>query len=328
MREPEGGHLAVRRAAGFLDRSCRGRFVLAGKDRLEFLHGLLTNDIRGLPEWQGAESLLLTPKGKVIATMVVYRRPGDFLIDCPEEARVALLSRLSMYVLSSEVTIDDVTATSAILSIHGPRAADVLRLVAGAASPAGLLELRPLVLREAEGFAARVDWYGDEGFDVFLPASAAPAVAASLAAAGARPVGPAAGETLRIEAGRARFGVEIDETTLPAEVPALLERTISFTKGCFVGQETVARIRTYGHVNRELRGLIVEGEAPPDPGAPVRVAGKAAGIVTSSCVPPTLGFPIALAMLGRSCLEPGTLADTDAGGRVVKARVALPGVWR
>jgi folate-binding protein YgfZ len=326
-QEPEDEHLAVRRAAGFLDHGRRGRFAVSGTDRAEFLQGLLSNDVRSLPLWQGAEALLLTPRGKVIAGMVSYHRPGEYLLDCPEEVREELLARLTMYVLSSDVTIEDRTEKTACLSIHGPRAADVLRLVSGVPVPAGLFALCPTVFPETEALVARVDWYGDTGFDVHLPVIAAVSLSAAFAAAGARRVGPEAGETLRIEAGRARFGAEIDGNTLPPEVPALVERAVSFTKGCFVGQETVARIRTYGHVNRELRGLLVEGGSPPAPGAPVRAAGEAAGSVTSACVPPTLGFPIALAMLKRKYLEPGTVVETDAGGATVPARVVLPGKW-
>ncbi len=316
----------VRQGAGFTDRSPRGRLVVAGAEAEQFLQRLLTNDVKSLAPGRGVRAGLLTPKGKFVSDLLVLRRGGGFLVETPPERREEVARRLSMYVLSSDVTIEDRTDGLALLSVCGPRAAEALGPLLAADLPDEPCSGREVSLSGAEVLVVRRDDLGVAGFDLHLPAEAAESAAAALLAAGVGPFGFAAEEILRVEAGTPRWGAEIDEDVLPPEVPWFVARAVSYTKGCYVGQETVGRIRSHGHVNRELRGLLVEGECVPAPGAEIVAEDRKVGRVTSACSSPLLGRPIALAFVGRAFLATGTPLTVVAGGPAA-AKVVPPGEW-
>ncbi|MHC4469574.1 MAG: CAF17-like 4Fe-4S cluster assembly/insertion protein YgfZ [Planctomycetota bacterium] len=322
--DPVAEHRAVLEGAGVVDRSDRPRLWIGGGERQTFLQRLVSNDVEALAEGQGCYATLLTPKGKVISDLTIYHRGDRFLIDYPPETREEIAKKLTMYVLSSDVTVEEVTEELGLIAVHGPGAAEVLGV---SDPPEALLESTVATIAGHEAVVCRVDYLGVRGFDLHVEREAATEVFEALSGAGATPFGRIAAETLRIEAGVARFGAELGDAVLPPEVPALVDRAISYTKGCYVGQEVVARIKTYGHVNRELRGLAVEGGEVLPPGADVSVEGSPIGAVTSSCVSPTLGRPIALAFLKRAHLETGTSVDVVLGEGTVPAKVVPPGEW-
>ncbi len=294
---------AVREAAGLVDRSHRTRLHLSGGDRTVFLQRLVSNDLNPLTEGNGIHAALLMPKGQLIADLVILHSGDQYLVDVPPAMGEAVCRKLDMYTLSSDVVVADVTKTTGCFGLHGPRAAGILE-------SAGV-----------RAFTFPVDYLGEDGFDLYFSREQANAVGKALTDAGAKPVGWRAAEALRIESGVARFGAELDEKLLLPEVPALAGKSISYAKGCFVGQETIARLKNHGHVNRELRRLRLEGDDLPEPGAVLTVEDRRAGTVTSTCRHPITGKPLVLAFVKRKYLELGSEVQVAVGDENVCAEV-------
>jgi folate-binding protein YgfZ len=277
---------------------------------------------------KGALAALLTGKGKLISPLAIYHRGDHFLVEFPGALRESLPKKLGMYTLGSKAEVEDITDLLALLSVHGPKAAETLAAAGATGLPEALMSSAAVGVGGLEVTAVRVDDLGEVGFDLHFPVAAADDVRQALVAAGAAPIGPVAAEVLRIEVGMPRFGAELTGELLPPEIPMLVDRAISYSKGCFVGQETIARIRTYGHVNRELRGLIVEGDALPVPGAALTVEGKKAGEVTSACVQPLTGRRLALGFVKRGLNDPGATVTVETPDGPAEAKVVMPGELR
>jgi folate-binding protein YgfZ len=319
--DPAGEHAAVRGGAGLLDRWGQGVIEATGRDRAAFLHGMVTNDVKGLRPGQGCQAAQLDAHGKVLALMVVHCLADRLLLEMDRTLVAPTLEALERLHFSERVELDDATGREAAIGVAGPAARKVLE--AALARPLPDLAAWHHVVLEEGGEAVRVvrdDASGEEGYDLW----GAPAPVAALweraAAAGARPVGRRAWEGLRVEAGTLRYGVDVDAGTLLLEAP--LAGAYSLTKGCYVGQEVVARVTYRGHVNRRIVGLRFAGAVAPPPGAPVWAEGREAGRVTSATVPPG-GRGLALATLRREHAEPGTpVTVRDAAGLELAAEVA------
>jgi tRNA-modifying protein YgfZ len=293
---------ALTEACGLVDRSERGKLALTGSETKVFLQGQVTNDIEGLEPGRGCYAAFLTHKGKMLGDMRVLDLGDELLLDTERVALQELFNMIRRYKLGSDVELHKRTVELALLSLVGPNA----RRIAGAAD---------LGTREHDNRRAQVGDRDvtlvatDAGVDVFCAAGDAAAVRAALEAAGAVPVGEDAAEVVRVEHGRPRYGVDIDEGVIPQEA-GLNERAVSFTKGCYVGQETVARLFYRGKPNRHLRGLRLSG--PAARGDALRLGEKEVGRLGSVVVSPVHG-PIALALVRREA-EPGdTLAVGDGG---------------
>ncbi len=304
--ELDAQYRQLREECGVLDRSERGKLLVLGAEAAEYLQGQLTNDVEALEPGEGCYAALLDRKGHMQADMRVLRlAPGAVWLDTEAETLAAVSRHLGMYKIGREVEIEDVSSARAVLSLIGPRGAEV------AGTP-------PL----AEGAWESVSIEGAEclavgtalGIDLICDAAEAERLTAALAAAGAPAVGPEAAEVLRIEAGTPRFGAEMDAATMPAEA-GIVERAVDFEKGCYIGQETVARLHYRGKPNRHLRGLRLSAPAPS--GAPLALNGKEVGRLGGSGVSPARG-PIALAVVRREA-EPG--AQLAVGEDGVTARV-------
>jgi folate-binding protein YgfZ len=302
---------ALTEGCGLVDRAGRGRLAITGEDRRTFLHGQITNDIEGLEPGHGRYAALLTHKGKMLADLRVIDLGDELLLSCERAGLQELFNMIRRYKLGSDVEVHKRTLEMGELSLIGPDA----RQVAGATE-----------LGAEEHDAARAEIAGhpvvlvatDLGVDVFCDAAATVAVRGALVAAGAVEVAEAAAEIVRIESGRPRHGVDLDDSVIPQEA-GLNERAVSFTKGCYVGQETVARLYYRGKPNRHLRGL--RFSAPVAPGAALILGEKEVGRVTSAAVSPVHG-PIGLALVRRQA-EPGAtvaVGDGEASAEVV----ALP----
>jgi tRNA-modifying protein YgfZ len=292
---------------GLVDRSGRGRLALTGSDRRAFLHGQVTQDIEGLEPGHGAYAALLTHKGKMLSDMRVLDLGDELLLSCERAGLQELFNMIRRYKLGSDVEVHKRTLEMSELSLIGPEA----RRVAGAA------ELGP---EEHDNVRAQLGAHdvvlvaSDLGVDVFCDAEVTEGVRGALLAAGAEEVSESAAEVVRVESGRPRYGVDLDANVIPQEAD-LNERAVSFTKGCYVGQETVARLFYRGKPNRHLRGLRLS--APVEPGTPLRLGEKEVGRLTSVAVSPALG-PIGLALVRRQA-EPGsTLAAGDGTAEVVE----------
>lgn len=321
-------HRAVREAAGLADRSHRRVWRAAGPDAARFLHGLLSNDIEGLAPGQGCYATFLTDRGMILTDLVVHRRAEDFLLHAPLETGVKGLTLLDRFLVGDDATLEDLSDRMGILGVYGPRAPEV---VATIGDPVAQIPEWHFAERDFEGAELLVSaarWTGEEGFEILAPVAALAALwdrlLGSVRAQDGRPVGDTALDTLRIEAGTPRAGVDFDEDTIPQQ--AGLDHAISFTKGCFRGQEIVLRVRTRGHANRSLVGLALSGPGSPLPprGTGVLHEGVEAGRITSAILSPTLGKPIALGMLSRTAAAPGTVLEVGSTPPRAATVVPLP----
>lgn len=326
--DPAREYEAVRAGAGLIDFSHRALLQFTGPDRLPFLQGMLSNDLRTLKPFDGQQATLLTQQGKVVADVRVLCAMNSFYLDFWENLKEKILAHLNRYLIADEVEIADRSAEYGVLSIQGPRAAALLRDLVGSAE----LPTQPMghAMVNINGSAICVvnaDHTGEKGFDLIIPATDMVTIASRLTEAGrklsAKWVGAEALNVLRIEAGIPRYGIDFNEDNLLLEVG--LEGAVSFTKGCYLGQEVVERIRSRGHVNKKLLGLLVEGKTAPGAGSVIEAAGKTVGTVTSSVISPRQNQPIALAYLHKDFWTPGAEVCVQNAGTKNRAIVtALP----
>lgn len=311
-------YAALRAGAMLVDRSTRGRLRIHGPRASELITGLVTNDVGALTAGQGCYAAALTPKGKIVADVRIFALRDVLLIDTPPRARDAWLAMVRKYVNPRVARYDDETATTRQIGIFGTRARTALAIATGVDPVVlGALQRYGHVALDlpAGAIIARVPDLDVEGYELFVPESAFEPLWERLVTEGATPAGLAAWDIARIEAGRPEWGVDMDDTTLPQEANLDDLHAISYTKGCYVGQETVARVHFRGHVNRHLRGVMFPERAPAL-GAPARgislldAQGKAVGDIRSAALSPRLG-PIALAMVRRE-IEPGTTIQAVA----------------
>jgi folate-binding protein YgfZ len=308
--ELDAQYRQLREECGLLDRSARGKLLVSGPDAAEYLQGQLTNDVEALAPGDGQYAALLDRKGHMQGDMRVLRpATEELLLDTEPEALAATRRHLEMYSIGREVKVTDVSEERAILSLIGPRAVEV---AGTAALPENACEASTVAGVECLAVGTRV------GVDLIAAAADAGRLRDALGDAGAVEVSPAAAEILRIEAGVPRFGAEMGTATMPAEA-GIVADAVSFTKGCYIGQETVARLHYKGRPNRHLRGLRLS--APAEPGVALVLGEKEVGKLGSAAVSPALG-PIGLAILRREA-EPGLTLSVGEDG-VTAQVVDLP----
>jgi folate-binding protein YgfZ len=377
-------HLALRRSAGVIDLSCRSRICLTGADRVRFLHGQVTNDVKRLRVGEGCYAAITTNKGKMESDLNIFCLADELLLDFEPGLTGKMSQRLEKFIVADDVQIVDVAPHYGLLSVQGPRAEDVVRAIglfgwgerpreplvqtnpdgSSAASPhqlptkpfdsvkisdATLGEIYLInharltgsagILPAGSGDESRTTRRQDAsapgigGFDLFVPNSSLGVVADKLIAAarqiGGRACGWQAFETARIEAAIPRFGADMDETNISLEC-GIESRAVSYSKGCYIGQEVINRIHSVGHVNRELRGLSLADPAStglplPQRGDKLFRDGKEIGHVTSAVKSPVLNAIIALGYVRREANQIGTelMLHTAAGERLAKI-VELP----
>lgn len=286
--ELETQYRVLREGAGIVDRSSRGKLDVLGPEAVEFLQGQVTNDVEALAPCQGCYAALLNPKGKILADLRALMVSGEELwLDTEEAALDVLHSTLDRYKIGRRVELADRTPDRAILSLIGPGA----RALSGVEAPLTKHSFEQLDVDGIEALMVATDL----GLDAVVPRADCARLVSILTGRGGVVVSIEAAEIVRIESGRPRFGVDMTTDNLPGEV-GLEDGAVSFTKGCYVGQEPVARMHYRGHPNRLLKGLLLS--EPAAPGEPVLSGSKEVGKVTSACVSPALG-PIALAVLRR-----------------------------
>ncbi len=304
-----GEYRALTQGCGLVDRSERGKLALTGTERKSFLAGQVTNDIEGLAPGGGCYAAFLTHKGKMLGDLRVLDVEDDggdepeptLLLDTDRATLQALFDLVRRFKIGYDVELHKRTVQRGLLSLVGPGA----RAVAAAeAVPVDEHGHRPGAIA---GHAVRLI-ATEAGVDVLCEADATEDVRAALRAAGATPVSEDAAEIVRVESGRPRYGVDVDDATIPQEA-GLNARAVSFTKGCYVGQETVARLFYRGKPNRHLRGLKLSEPVPA--GAELRLGERVVGTLTSSLVSPAFG-PIALALVRREAV-PGDTVEVAGG---------------
>lgn len=323
---------AARTAAAWFDRGAEGLIEVRGADRISWLQGLLTNDVAALRPGQGCYSAYLTPQGRMLSDMRVLVREDACWMDVSSGAHARVLERLETFIISEDVELRDVTQGTARIGVYGPGAAAA---VAAVASSDGLeIEQGLMTLPEhahvtipssaGELLVAANRELGTSGFDVYAGSDQRDAIVTALERGGVIALGPIAWDTCRIEAGHPLYGTDMDQDTIPLEA-GLEDRAISFTKGCYVGQEVIVRVRDrgQGRVARRLMGLVADATATTtattDGSAPTLSAGdvvradREVGRITSAAFSPALGRWIALAVIHRDHAVAGARLAVDHG---------------
>lgn len=319
----EAEYAALRDGAALFDLSLRGKLRITGPDRAAFLHNMVTNDIRALRAGEGCNAALLSLQGKMEAGVRVHCLEDAIWCDIDPGPSEHVRTVLAKHLVLEDATLEDVTEEWALLAVQGPGAAAALAASGSTAPPPdATLAHAWTELAGARSLLVRVDHSGEGGFDLWVPASEATAVWRALRDLGrARPAGLTALDVRRIEAGIPWAGFEIDGEHFPMEA-GLDAGWISYTKGCYLGQETISRLHHMGHVNRNLVGLALATGVPPARGAALWVGEKRAGSVTSAALSPRDGRAVALAYVHRDHATPETELLLESNDTRVPVRVA------
>ena len=314
-------HLNVRRCAGISDLSHRSKVILSGKDRTPFLQKILSQDINSLTPSSGAYSTLLDVKGRMLAYMKIYCDEDSFFIDLEPGLSEIFVQALKHYQFREDVVMEDVTERYGLITVQGPQSRQLLSSVAN-------MDIKDmpecshinLPINNINTKAVRTSYTGEEGYDIYALRDEIHTVWDAL-------IGPIFGiealETLRIEAGTPVYFSDMDEHTIPVE--SNLDKAISYTKGCYIGQETISRIKFRGHVNRTLTGFYINGDIVPVKGDKIikiiHDIEQNVGVVTSACHSPTLNKIIAMGYIRIECSEQGETVHIESGSQRLPAVV-------
>ena len=312
-----GEYSALREGAGVVDTSFRGRLCLLAADRQRFLNGQVTNNVKDLRSGQGCYAALVSAKGKLQSDLNIYCLENEILLDLEPGYTGIVGQRLEKYVIAEDVQIVDAAEHYGMLSVQGPKAASIAEFALD--NTMAITKIEDPALGEL--YAAGNQRFGRAGFDLFVPISSMKEMATRLVSRGGRLCGWRALETLRVERGVPRFGADMDETNLAPE--AIDERAISYSKGCYIGQEVIARVRTYGHVAKSLRSLKLEEDAAslPVKGAKIFHGDQEAGYVTSAVLSPMHKSVVALGYVRRGAVQPDAKLFVETPGGKVPARL-------
>ena len=309
----------MRERAAIVDHSGYGRILLTGADRRSYLQGLLTNDIEALTPGTGCYAAMLNAQGRMLTDMRVLELGEAVLLDVPLLVSAAIRDHLDNFIFSEDVQVEDVTSSRAEIGLYGPRAIEILQSAGtDGAAPSSPFAVTRVRIAGVDALLVATDG-SVPGYDVVSPAADAAAIRQALVAAGAETASHDDFETLRIERGRPRFGVDMTEDTIPLEA-GLEERAISRTKGCYVGQEVIVRVQDRGHgrVARKLVGLTFAAGSPiPDAGTVVHSGDREIGRITSATWSPALARPIALGYVHRDFTDAGTHVSVDGADGIV-----------
>ncbi len=324
---PEAEAQAAREGVVLADLSYQGKFIISGADASTFLQGLISNDLKAARSDLGIYTTLLTAKGKTVADFYLFPLPEGFLMEIEWGNAEKTKEYLMRFRLRSKVEMS-VPAWGKLL-VSGPSSSALMEELLGEPLP----EMAEKSFFEKSIEAQRLicikrSLTGSVDFHLYYPLEKIDALWQKLMSEGealnVRAIGASALEILRVEAGKIKYGVDINEETIPVEA-GIQDEVISYTKGCFPGQEVVARIKTYGHVNRVLTGLILEGEVVPEQGCEVFRGDKKVGWVTSAVHSPFLGKVIAMAYVRRELASPGTMITVNLNqGQISAEVVSLP----
>jgi len=300
---------AAREGAALVEKDWNGVVRLNGTERVSWLQGMVTNDVQRLASGMGCYAGHLNPQGRMVAQMVILRDDESLWLVLERTALGRLVSAFDKLLIMEDVQVTDASNELEILGLIGPTAQSVLESWLG----------EPLNLEGAYAHRRIKDYrvvVTELGYDVWVPREQTDTTLRALADSGATAIDHGTWDVLRTEAGLPVFGVDIDESTT---MPELGERGISYDKGCYIGQEVVAKVKYIGHVNRRFVGLIGEGSELPQTRSAIRKGGKDTGYVTTSLFSPGLNKPIALGFVGRAAAEPGTRVEIVSEEKVMLA---------
>ncbi len=329
--DPATENLAVRNHVGIIDLSYKGYLKIGGSDRASFLQGIITNDVGDIKLGDGIHAAILTIKGRIIADFILLAFAEAFILETEASVSEKLRTTLSRYKIREKVAIEQSYEIGSI-AVQGPKSPHLIKKITGKPLP----ELKTynhtqIQLHEDWVTIRKQSITGETGYILTTSQTALQEIWEKLLKAGIefslQPVGYEASESLRIEAGLPRYGFDLSEENIPLEIEK--EDMISFTKGCYVGQEVVARLKFLGQANKHLKGLLLASEAIPTHNSRITQDQKEFGRVTSSTYSPSLKQPIALAYLRREYCTPGTQVMVESNGREFPATVAdLPFIKR
>jgi len=329
----EEQYSAVRESgAGLIDLSARGRILVSGSDAQMFLNGLITNDMKTLTRNSWMPAAFVTVQGRLIAAVRVLHREDGYLIDTEAATRDSVIKLLERFTLAGDFRVTDLSSELTTLSLQGSQAAEIIASVLGTESSdiARYEVSNPRLDNDQPITVIRATNTAEDGFDLFVVMADAQGLSDLLIAASATQIDGEVAETLRIEAGIPRFGLDMDETTILSETN--LDYAVSDTKGCYVGQEIIVRIKHRGHVAKKLTGVVFETGHQIDKDAKIfSVDDQEIGRVTSATFSPRLNRGIALGYLKYDYLVAGTNMRILVGSAEIKGVVAeLPfirGSW-
>ena len=299
----------------------RSAVVASGEDRVSFLQGMLSNDVKALMPGQGLEAALLDQQGKIVTDLRVYAEADRLWLDVVAWRRAALCEALSRFIVADDVELISSDDGVPLLAVEGPLARAIVMEALGIQElPRAPFSHASATFESAPVRLVAVSEVSGDGVLILGPAPSAPALFDACLEAGGTAAGMQALDALRIEAGLPWAGIDMDETVLVMETNR--QSALSFSKGCYLGQEVVERIAARGHVNRHLRGLLIDGEVLPAPRAPLLSGDRGVGYVTSAVRSPWLQRPIALAMVQRAHADPGTRVEIEHADVRIRATVS------
>jgi folate-binding protein YgfZ len=320
---------AVRSGCGLYDLDARARVQITGGDRTRWLNGMVTNNIRDLAAGHGVYAFLLNPQGRIQADLYAYNRGESLLVETGRELLEKVLGIFGRYIIMDDVEVTDVTGKYSGIEVAGPKARAVLKAAGVEMPELAQLQFADLKWQAAELTANRGDNPGVESFSLWMEREQSVSFLSlrqALIEAGAARVSGSALELFRIASGIPRYGQDIRERDLPQETEQ--QRALNFSKGCYVGQEIVERIRSRGAVHRKFAGFEIEGPLPA-PGAKIQAEGKDVGEITSTAILPVGGKQraVALGYIRREFEKPGK--ELLAGeSKAIVAELPFPGILR
>lgn len=316
--------------AGLFNLSSRGRILVSGSEAVMFLNGLITNDMKTLAAGSWMTAAFPNVQGRLLAVVRILNGKDGFVIDTEAATHQKVVQLLDRFTLAGDFRVTELNSETSCYSVQGNHPAVILREIFGDATEISSNQVTVARFNEVDVTIIRATHTGEDGFDLFVAAAEAGNVQEALIKAGAAPVADATAEILRIEAGIPLYGVDVDETTIVTE--ANLDEAVSFTKGCYLGQEIIVRIKHRGHVAKKLAGIVFEDGITIEAGTKVlSTADKEIGRVTSTTFSPRLDRTIALGYVKYDYLAPGTSVTVALKDRAIPAKVAeLPfvrGSW-
>ena len=309
--------------AGLIDLSTRGRILVSGSEAVMFLNGLITNDIKSLARNSWMAAAFANVQGRLLAAVRIIHREDGFLLDTEDSTREAVMKLIERFTLAGDFKVTDLSTETTELSLQGQNARKIVAKIFG--EEAGNLEHQKSLDVDFEGASVtliRATHSAEDGFDLFLSRDKVDALRDALINAGADSISEETFETLRVEAGIPIYGIDMDETNVVTETN--LDDAVSFTKGCYIGQEIIVRIKHRGHVAKKFTGIVLDGSMPVARNTRILSPdGKDIGRVTSSIFSPKLDRAIALGYLNYDYLAPGTAvkvasANHETGGGVAE----------
>jgi tRNA-modifying protein YgfZ len=282
------GYEALREGVAWLDFSARGKIKVTGEDRARLLHAMTTNHIQQLAPGQGCYAYFLSAQGRILADVNVLCRPDHFLLDTEPETREKVYQHLDKFIIADDVTLEDLTSVTATIALEGPQSQHILNAIRAPVpeEPFANVEWGTRLI-------ARLSYAGGPGYALFAPAGETADLIQQLESAGASAADREAFNIVRLEHGKPRYGQDLSERYLAQE--ANQPQALHFSKGCYLGQEIVERVRSRGQIHRVLTPLQLDIIEPPAPGTKLQVDGKDAAEITSAAFSPALNKVVALA---------------------------------